>query len=84
MSNTLEVMQVNGSVTECPANFSDCQTAVDGYIEVVNLPNGDVLLVNEEGVLRSLLNPVASLMAGQTLVGPVVYIPKALVDRVLG
>ena len=37
---------------------ADClehwQNAVDGYVEVIHLGNGDTMLVNEEGMLRSL------------------------------
>jgi len=84
-AQTLEVMHVDGSVTTCPARFKDCQTAVGGYVEPVRLPNGDMLLVNEEGILLGLpMNPGATLMACQGLRGPVVVVPKALIKTVLG
>lgn len=42
-------------------DLEDLQKLVDGYIEVVALPNGDQLVVNEEGKLKGLpVNPVAT------------------------
>lgn len=47
------------------------QEAVGGYIEYVYINRGrDVLVVNEEGRLIGLpINPAASLLAGQAIVG---------------
>ena len=46
------------------ATFDDCQAAVDGWIEAVDVPNlGITIYVNEEGVLRHLpFNPRASIL----------------------
>lgn len=45
---------------------------VDGFIEVVWLPNGKLMVVNEEGQLKRLIpNPVASIIARQMIVGDV-------------
>lgn len=85
MPTTLEVMQPDGSVTTCPATFEACQKAVNGYVEPVRLPNGNVLLVNEEGLLLGMpFNPGASILARRELVGPAVFVPKRLTKRVLG
>lgn len=81
----LEVMQVNGTTTFCDTRFEACQAAVGGYVEPVRLTNGDVLLVNEEGLLQGLpLNPGASLLARREIVGPAVFVPRKLVKRLLG
>jgi hypothetical protein len=58
------------------------QTAVGGYIEVVRLhtvtKDRALMIANEEGVLDNLsLNILASEVAGQTIVGPVVFLTKA-------
>jgi hypothetical protein len=85
--NRLEVMQPDGVLTKCAASFEACQRAVGGSVELVRLRGGDILLVNEEGLLMGLpLNPGASLLTGrkQRLVGPAVYVPAALVKQVLG
>jgi hypothetical protein len=50
--------------------------AVDGYIEPVYLSD-KVILVNEEGLLRSLpVNEEASAMANQILVGDVLVLSR--------
>jgi len=52
------------------------QMAVDGYIEPVYLSD-KVILVNEEGLLRSLpVNEEASEMANQILVGDVLVLSR--------
>ena len=52
------------------------QEAVGGYIEAVGLSSYDaVMYVNEEGILRGLpVNPEASDIAGQILVGDVIIV----------
>lgn len=53
------------------------QQAVGGYIEEIYLPDGRVMLVNEEGRLHGLPpNPEASGLAGQAIVGDVVVLTK--------
>lgn len=49
-----------------PANgrsftLAECQNAVGGLIEVVNLKGGDILIINEEGkLIEAAYNPVAT------------------------
>lgn len=53
-------------------NFSlrELQDYVEGYIEIIRLPNHNIMVVNEEGRLRRLkVNPHASLVAQQAIVG---------------
>ena len=63
-----------------PANgkhFSlrELQEFVGGYIEIVfNLPDDMIMVVNEEGRLKELpINAAATILAGQTIVGNVLY-----------
>jgi len=52
--------------------LEECQDFVGGYIEVVHLPNGDQLIVNEEGRMEHLQlphNPAASVLARRNIVG---------------
>lgn len=56
-------------------SLKELQGYVDGYIELVYLANGKILVVNEEGLLKRLpLNNKASLLARQPIVGNVVMI----------
>ena len=42
-------------------SLKEAQDFVGGYVECITFPNGDVLIVNEEGKLRNLpLNPEAT------------------------
>ena len=70
--------------------LESAQEFVGGYVECITFPNGDVLIVNEEGKLRGLpLNPEATLLWKITfdndnyitgrkdvVVGPAIYIKK--------
>ena len=58
------------------------QSDVGGYIELVELDNGDQLIVNEEGLLLSLpFNQNASALAGRRIVGNAVLLKgDALLD----
>ena len=71
-------------------DLKGAQEFVGGYVECITFPNGDVLIVNEEGKLRGLpLNPEATLLWKITfdndnyitgrkdvVVGPAIYIKK--------
>jgi len=65
-----------------PANNTDfklreVQKMVGGYVEVVYLRDGRIMLVDEEGLLKgSPLNREASRMAGRPIVGPAVVMPN--------
>lgn len=56
-------------------DFSDFQSLVGGYVEVVRLDKSKVALVNEEGLLIGLPpNPTASALLGIPVVGTVVVV----------
>lgn len=56
-------------------SLSEAQDIVGGYVEPVSLANGDLLLVNEEGLLHSLpLNQEATELARRVIVGPALLI----------
>jgi len=58
-------------------SLSELQGHVGGYIEVVRLPKGKIMLVNEEGLFMGLpMNARASEIAGQVIVGNAVVIPS--------
>jgi len=71
-------------------DLKGAQDFVGGYVECITFPNGDLLIVNEEGKLRNLpLNPEATLLWKITfdndnyvtgrkdfVVGPAIYIKK--------
>ena len=70
--------------------LKEAQDFVGGYVECITWPNGDLLIVNEEGKLNNLpLNPEATLLWRMTftkdkyvtgyddfVVGPAIYIKK--------
>ena len=70
--------------------LKEAQAFVGGYVECITFPNGDLLIVNEEGKLMNLpLNPEATLLWRITftkdkyvtgyddfVVGPAIYIKK--------
>ena len=72
-------------------NLKEAQKFVGGYVEGITFPNGDYLIINEEGKLQNLpLNPEATLlwrmhftkdkyMIGydDVVVGPAILIKKA-------
>lgn len=73
------IINTSGDETEMiPKNGSDfelkeLQDVVGGLIELVPLTNGKLLIVDEEGLLKSLpVNTKASLLARQTIVGTAV------------
>ena len=70
--------------------LKEAQAFVGGYVECITFPNGDLLIVNEEGKLMQLpLNPEATMLWRMTftkdkyaygyddfVVGPALYIKK--------
>lgn len=53
----------------------DAQRIVGGAVQLINIAPGVQMLVNEEGVLRKLpSNPIASKLADQPIVGPIVLL----------
>lgn len=72
------IIKTNGErISVQPKNRKDfklgeLRKVVDGYIEIVYLSDGKLMVVNEEGMpLQLPYNPVASLLAGQPIVGDV-------------
>ena len=70
--------------------LKEAQKFVGGYVEGITFPNGDYLIINEEGKIKNLpLNPEATLLWRMTftkdkyvtgyddfVVGPALYIKK--------
>ena len=57
--------------------LQEMQAVVDGLIEPVYLPDGRVMIVNEEGwVINLPVNQMASLLAGQPIAGSVIVLPR--------
>jgi hypothetical protein len=62
--------------------LKEAQSFVGGYVEGITFPNGDYLIINEEGKLMSLpLNPEATLLFRMhfdhdDIVGPAILINK--------
>ena len=75
--------------------LKSAQDFVGGYVEGISFPNGDYLIINEEGKLRNLpLNPEATALWKATfdndnfitgrndfVVGPAILIKKAALKR---
>ena len=54
-----------------PPTLKEAQEFVGGLVQMIDLPSGQQLLVNEEGLLKDLpLNFEASELAGHLIVGP--------------
>ena len=57
--------------------LEDAQAFVEGWVEPVGLPNGDLLLINEEGLMRGFdINNKATIIANTTIVGNAMLIKK--------
>ena len=49
--------------------LEDAQAFVEGWVEPVGLPNGDLLLINEEGLMRGFdINNKATIIANTMLI----------------
>ena len=58
-----------------PPTLSEAQKAVGGYVEVLVLPDGRQMLVNEDGLQEGLpLNKNAALIAEQIILGDVLIL----------
>lgn len=73
-----KIVKTTGEIIEIsPKNgtdfkYDELHSVVDGYIEIIHLPNREIMIVNEEGCLIGLdYNPIASYLAGQSIVGDV-------------
>lgn len=57
--------------------LEELKEIVGGWIEIVRCPDDWIMVVNEEGQLLNLpYNPIASLIAGQPIVGDVLWCPS--------
>ena len=71
-------------------SLSEAQSYVEGWVEKLELPNGEVLLFNEDGLMLDLLRNNEATKLVQTLyttptvdiVGNVIHLPKSLNQRV--
>jgi hypothetical protein len=62
-------------------SLEELQTAVGGYIELIYLPESEVLVVNEEGMIQKLtFNKKASIIANRPIVGNVVKCKKSQIN----
>ena len=62
-------MAITKIITASRPSLEEAQEAVGGFIEMIPVDHGQ-LLVNEEGLIMSLpLNPTASQIAGRPIVG---------------
>lgn len=92
--NEAKIIHADGTEeTVVPANGTDfsleeAQKIVGGYIEVVNLPDGNILVCNEEGLYMNLeVNEKATIichehnaiMPGSFIVGDVLYCPTDMI-----
>ena len=68
------IIKVDGTSEEIEnMSFADMQAAVGGYVAVINLPKGKILVVDEDGLPKQKpINVTASTIAGQMIVGDVV------------
>ena len=76
------LIKIDGTIeTLTNTNLDTLQKAVGGYIEIVNLPNGRLLVVDEEGLLKKKdINIKASTMYGNVVVGDVVLCRNDEID----
>jgi hypothetical protein len=80
-----KIIRTTGKTEEIISfELPDLQKAVGGYIEIVNGVGGyyqDRIVCNEEGHLKNLpVNKLASMMAGQQIVGDVVVAHRDELD----
>ena len=67
--------------SESHVTLSEMQACVGGYIELVHLKDGVILVVNEEGRLNNLKpNIIATELAGDYIVGDVLLISSKFID----
>ena len=93
IKNTAKLQIIEDSKHE--PNLKSAQEFVGGYVEGITFPNGDYLIINEEGKLMQLpLNPEATTLWRATftkdkyaygyddfVVGPAILIKKAALKR---
>jgi hypothetical protein len=72
------VINMNGATYEIQKTTLDVlQGIVGGYIEALKMKDGNLMVVNEEGLMKNLpVNPYASLLYGSPIVGNAVVCSK--------
>jgi hypothetical protein len=71
----------NGDPKAMPVSYEVMRRKIGGLLEVVRLPSGNVLAVDEEGLLKGLKPNPVSFLARRKIVGPVFFIPKKFKTR---
>jgi hypothetical protein len=63
---------------ELEPTLEEAQEFVDGYVELLELENGDCLLMNDEAKLyqNSQVNAKATTLAGRLILGNVIHVKK--------
>lgn len=93
-SEKILILNPDGSSVEVETlTFARARELVEGYVEVLWLSDGSVALLNEDGQAKGLANNLSAThevtrrmqrVWTQMLVGTVVFVPRELVDHVLG
>lgn len=82
----IKITVKNDVRAQSPENGKDfklpeLQAAVGGLIELVHLPDGRIMVVNDEGViLRMEVNTIASVIARQVICGNVLLIEASEIE----
>lgn len=76
---------VSGAITPEPIDFTRAKRLIGGgMVEPVYLPSGNLLIVDEEGLLKGMhVNEVASHSVGVHIAGPAVFVPKKYARKAL-
>jgi hypothetical protein len=76
------IIRTVGLFDKVEPTLEQAQSLVGGYVEKITLPNGDALLINEEGLLKKLeLNITATDLAGFPIVGEAILIKKKILKN---
>ena len=71
------LIETSGDAIVMPISYHVMRRKIEGLLEVSTLPSGNILVVDEEGLLKKRkTNMVASVIGGNKLVGPVFFVPK--------
>lgn len=84
-ANVGTIIKVDGTTIHVVPNkgtrftLAEVQEIVGGYVERLTLPNRTVMLVDEEGTPKGKpVNQTASEVAGGTIVGDVLLLPRGM------
>ena len=83
MKDAMKIAADGTSQTVAPAGkkftLEEMQGHVGGYIAPIPLPGKRIMLVDEDGMPKGLpVNPTATEIAGQRIVGPVLVMPRTM------